>query len=129
MNFTINNILDSDIDVQDLIADAKSVVSKLMKNNDWQQNYKKIEQLFKSDKQTFKIFFKILIFIFNDLEKIKNNNYDCLILEGIKKTKDLNYSLCVEIIETTYQNLYKNLNPSIGLAAMFIDIKKILYKD
>ena len=125
----INNILDSDIDVQDLIADAKSVVSKLMKNNDWQQNYKKIEQLFKSDKQTFKIFFKILIFIFNDLEKIKNNNYDCLILEGIKKTKDLNYSLCVEIIETTYQNLYKNLNPSIGLAAMFIDIKKILYKD
>ena len=124
----INNIVDSGINIQELIEDAKNIVGTLMKNNAWQLNYKKAEQLFKTDKQTFKIFIKILIFVLNDLEKIKNNNFDCLILEDVKKTKVLDYNACIEIVEKTYQNLYKNLNPSIGLASMLIEMKKILFK-
>ena len=44
----------------------------------------------------------------------------------MKTTKKLNYSASIEIVETTYQNLYKNLNPSIGIASMLIKMKKIL---
>ena len=84
--------------------------------------------MFKKDKQTFKIFIKILIFVLNDLEKIKNNNFDCLILGDVKKTKILNYNKCIEIVENTYQKLSKNLNPSIGLATMLIKMKNILIK-
>jgi len=124
----INSIIDSEIKIEDLIKDAKNIVGTLMKNNNWQPNHKKAEQLFKTDKQTFKIFIKILIFVLNDLEKIKNKNFDCLILNDVKKTKVLDYNVCVEIVEKTYQNLYKNLNPSIGLASMLIEMKKILFK-
>jgi len=124
----INNMIDSQINILELIEDAKKIIGTLMKNNDWQPSYKKMEQLFKADKQTFKIFIKILIFVLNDLEKIKNNNFDCLILDEVKKTKILNYSECIEIVENIYQNLQKNLNPSIGLASMFIKMKRILFK-
>ena len=124
----IHSLIDSDISILELIEDAKNVIGTLMKNNDWQMHYKKAEQLFKTDKQTFKIFIKILIFVLNDLEKIKNNNFDCLILDDVKKTKILNYNKCIEIVENTYQKLYKNLNPSIGLASMFIKMKNILIK-
>jgi len=124
----INSIIDSEIKIEELIKDAKNIAGTLMKNNNWQPNYKKAEQLFKADKQTFKIFIKILIFVLNDLEKIKNKNFDCLILKDVKKTKVLDYNACVEIVEKTYQNLYKNLNPSIGLASMLIEMKKILFK-
>ena len=63
----------------------------------------------------------------SDLEKIKNKNFDCVILTDVKKTKILDYKKCINIIEETYQNLYKNLNPSIGLLSMLIEIKKILF--
>jgi len=124
----MHSLIDSDINILELIEDAKNAIGTLMKNNDWQMHYKKAEQLFKADKQTFKIFIKILIFVLNDLEKIKNNNFDCLILGDVKKTKILNYNKCIEIVENTYQKLYKNLNPSIGLASMFIKMKNILIK-
>ena len=124
----IHSLIDSDISILELIEDAKNVIGTLMKNNDWEMHYKKIEQLFKKDKQTFKIFIKILIFVLHDLEKIKNNNFDCLILGDVKKTKILNYNKCIEIIENTYQKLSKNLNPSIGLATMLIKMKNILIK-
>ena len=124
----MHSLIDSDINILELIEDAKNAIGTLMKNNDWQMHYKKAEQLFKTDKQTFKIFIKILIFVLNDLEKIKNNNFDCLILGDVKKTKILNYNKCIEIVENTYQKLYKNLNPSIGLASMFIKMKNILIK-
>ena len=124
----IHSLIDSDISILELIEDAKNVIGTLMKNNDWQIHYKKTEQLFKTDKETFEIFIKILIFVLNDLEKIKNNNFDCLILNDVKKTKILNYNKCIEIVENTYQKLYKNLNPSIGLASMFIKMKNILIK-
>jgi DNA polymerase III gamma/tau subunit len=119
-------IIESEIDIHTLIEDAKNIIGVLMKNDNWETHYKNLEKLFKSDRHTFTIFIKILIFVLNDLEKIKNNNFDCLILEDIKKTKKLDYSACIEIVETTYQNLYKNLNPSIGIASMLIKMKKIL---
>ena len=125
----INNIIKSDIDIQKLINDAKNIIGTLMKNNDWQNAHKQLEQLFKKDKHSFKIFIEIIIFVLNDLEKIKNNNYDCLILDNIKKTRNLDYSACITIIESTYQNLSKNLNPSMGLASMLIKMKKILFKN
>tara|TARA_Y100001968_G_scaffold209477_1_gene192585 strand:- start:7286 stop:8362 length:1077 start_codon:yes stop_codon:yes gene_type:complete len=122
----IEQIIQSEINIHTLIDDAKSMIGALMKNDNWQANYTKAEKLFKSDKHTFKIFIKILIFVLNDLEKIKNNNFDCLILDDVKKTKTLDYNACIEIVEITYQNLYKNLNPSIGLNSMLIKMKKIL---
>lgn len=124
----INNIIELDVDIQKLINDSKNIIGTLMKNNDWQNNHKQLEQLFKKDKPTFKIFIEIIIFVLHDLEKIKNNNYDCLILDNIKKTKNLDYNACIKIIESTYKNLYRNLNPSMGLASMLIEMKKILFK-
>ena len=100
----IEQIIQSEINIHTLIDDAKSMIGALMKNDNWQANYTKVEQLFKSDKHTFKIFIKILIFVLNDLEKIKNNNFDCLILDNVKKTKTLDYNACIEIVEITYQN-------------------------
>ncbi len=123
----IMEIINSKTNVDELIEDVKKLIGNIMKNNDWQKNYKGLEKLFKTNKQTFKIFIKILIFVLNDLEKIKNNNFDCLILTDIKKVKTLDYDACINKIEETYQNLYRNLNPSIGLLSMLIEMKKILF--
>ena len=122
----INHIINSDIKIDDLINDAKQLISNMMRNQNWNKNYKQIEALFKSDKKSFKIFVKIIIFILADLEKIKNNNFDCLILTEIKKVKMLNYNKCISVVEETYQKLYKNLNPAMGLFSMFLQLNHLL---
>ena len=123
----ILNIIHLKIDIIQIIQDSKKLIRNIMTNQNWKQYHQQLEKLFKTDKQTFKIFIKILIFIFNDLEKIKNKRSGCLILTDVKKTKILDYNKCINKIEETYQNLHKNLNPSIGLLSMLIEIKKILF--
>ena len=74
----------------------------------------------------FEVFVKLLIFILYDLDKIKNNLNNCLILKNTTKVKNLNYIKCIETIEKNYEELNKNVNPSIGLFSMIIEMKKIL---
>ena len=122
----LNHIINSNIKINDLIKDAKQLISTVMKNKNWDAHYKELKKLFKSDKQSFRIFIKIIIFILNDLEKIKNNNFDCLILTDVKKVKMLDYNKCIYLVEETYQRLYKNLNPSMGLFSMLLQLNRIL---
>ena len=122
----INHIIDSKIDIENTIKDGKKLISSIIQNKNWQAHYKKMEKLFKSDKQSFKIFIKIIIFILNDLEKIKNNIFDCLILSDVQKVKSLDYNKCIYVIEETYQKLYKNINPAMGLFTMFLKLNRIL---
>ena len=84
-----------------------------------------MEKLVKN-KEEFLVFIKLMNFILYDLYKIKNNMGDCLILKNTTKVKNLNYIKCIEIIEKNYEELNKNVNPSIGLFSMLIEIKKIL---
>ena len=125
---TIQTIINEEIDIAQLIKNSKKLIKNFMTNDNWIGDYQTIETLYKSDKQTFKIFIKILIFILHDLEKIKNKNFDCLILRNINKTKALDYNKCIATVEEAYQKLSQNLNPSIGLFAMCIEMKKDLYK-
>ena len=97
-----------------------------MQDKDFDVNTKNIEQLFKTDKDQFKIFNKILLIIFNDLEKIKNKQNDCLILTDVKKTKSLDYSRCISIVENTFQELNRNANTSMSIMSMIIKLKQIL---
>ena len=122
----INHIINSDIKINDLIKDAKQLISAIMKNKNWNTDYKKLEKLFKSNKKSFKTFIKIIIFILSDLEKIKNNTFDCLILTDVKKVKALDYDKCISIVEETYQRLYKNLNPAMGLFSMLLRLSHLL---
>ena len=85
-----------------------------------------MEQLFRSKKLHFKIFIKILIIILNDLEKIKNKHYDCLILSDVKKTKFADYNKCIALVEKTYQELNRNANASMSIFSMMIKMKNIL---
>ena len=122
----IQNIIESDIEIQSYIDDSKNLISKLMQDSDYDSNVKKIEKLFKSNKIHFKIFIKILIIILNDLEKIKNKHFDCLILTDVKKTKFVDYNKCIDLIEQTYHQLNRNANPSMSIFSMMIKMKKIL---
>ena len=122
----ILKIIESNINIQAYIDDAKNLISNLMQDKDFDVNTKNIEQLFKTDKDQFKIFNKILLIIFNDLEKIKNKQNDCLILTDVKKTKSLDYSRCISIVENTYQELNRNANTSMSIMSMIIKLKQIL---
>ena len=122
----IFNIIETDIDISSYIQDIKNLISKLMQDQDFESNTKKMEQLFRSKKLHFKIFIKILIIILNDLEKIKNKHYDCLILSDVKKTKFADYNKCIALVEKTYQELNRNANASMSIFSMMIKMKNIL---
>ena len=47
------HVLDSAQIIQYIPNDAKNIVGTLMKNNDWQNAHKQLEQLFKKDKNFF----------------------------------------------------------------------------
>ena len=115
--------------IEILKKDAISFIKNIMQNRGWEKNIKKFESLFRTKKELFKLFIKIIIFILNDLEKIKNKNRDCVILTNITSTKDLNYIDAINIIEQYYTELNKNLNPSIGLFSMAVEMKKTMYKN
>ena len=122
----IINIIDLNWDIQKMKKEAITLIDDLIKNKKWHHHYEMLEGLFRTKKEKLKIFIKLIIFILYDLEKIKNKYSDCLILKDIKKVRNLDYFGCIETLENTYQNLYKNLNPAIGLFAMMIEIKQIL---
>ena len=111
-----------------LKEDAINFIKNIINDKNWVENVKKIEKLFKTKKETFKIFIKLVIFILYDLEKIKNKKNDCVILTKINKVKNLNYSGAINVIEKNYLDLHKNLNPGIGLFAMAIEMKKVMSK-
>ena len=131
-NNNMTNILEMielDGQIQILKNDAINFIKNLIKGQGWEKNVKKIESLMKTKREMFKIFIRLAIFILNDLEKIKNKNRDCVILTNITSTKDLNYIDAINIIEQYYTELNKNLNPSIGLFSMAIEMKKTMYKN
>ena len=112
--------------IEPLKKDAIALIKNIINDNNWEKNIKKIEALFKTDKETFKIFIKLVIFILNDLEKIKNKKTNCVILKQVNKVQNLNYAKCIEIIEQNYLELNKNLNPAIGLFSMAINMKQAM---
>lgn len=131
-NNNMTNILglaESDKQIHSLKNDAINFVKNIINNQGWEQNIKKIESLLKTKREMFKVFIRLVIFILNDLEKIKNKNRDCIILTKITSTKDLNYIEAINIIERYYTELNKNLNPSIGLFSMAIEMKQTMYKN
>ena len=127
-NGNLNTILYSEISkyITQFIKKAQLLISALMQNENFQQYYNDMERLIKNKKTEFEVFVKLLIFILYDLDKIKNNLNDCLILKNTAKVKNLNYIKCIETIEKNYEALNKNVNPSIGLFSMIIEMKKIL---
>ena len=131
-NNNMTNILEMielDGQIQILKNDAINFIKNLIKDQGWEKNVKKIESLMKTKREMFKVFIRLVIFILNDLEKIKNKNRDCVILTNITSTKDLNYIDAINIIEQYYTELNKNLNPSIGLFSMAVEMKKTMYKN
>ena len=127
----LNTILYSEIskEITQFIKQAQLLISALIKNENFQQYYNDMERLIKNKKIEFEVFVKLLIFILYDLDKIKNNLNDCLILKDTTKVKNLNYIKCIETIEKNYEELNKNVNPSIGLFSMIIEMKKILNQE
>ncbi len=115
-------------EINTLKDDAIQFIRNIINDQNWETSIKKIESLFKSKKEIFKIFIKLILFILNDLEKIKNKKNDCIVLTKFNKVKNLNYSKSIKIVEQYYLDLTKNLNPSIGLFSMAIEMKKSLYQ-
>ena len=125
----MTNILDlAELDekIHSLKNDATNFVKNIINNQGWEQNIKKIESLLKTKREMFKVFIRLVIFILNDLEKIKNKKTNCVILKRINKVQNLNYAKCIEIIEQNYLELNKNLNPAIGLFSMAINMKQAM---
>ena len=112
--------------INSLKKDAIALIKNIINDSNWNGDVKKMEALFRKNKETFKIFIKLVIFILNDLEKIKNKKTNCVILKRINKVQNLNYASCINIIEQNYLELNKNLNPAIGLFSMAINMKKAM---
>ena len=123
---SILNMITLGDNINSLKNDAIALIKNIINDNNWNADIKKMELLFRKNKETFKIFIKLVIFILNDLEKIKNKKTNCVILKQINKVQNLNYAGCIDIIEQHYLELNKNLNPAIGLFSMAINMKKAM---
>ncbi len=123
----ITHAIENNINLEEIKKYAIDFVRDIMKDQNIKSHSETIEKMFRKEKEKFKIFIKITIFIFNDLEKVTGGYMeDCLIITNINKIKDRDYMGCINIIEKTYEELGKNLNPGIGLLAMIINLKQLL---
>ena len=125
----ILKMIEQKIDLVGIINKSKIFISDVINKNNNQQHSYDLENLFKRDKDEFLFFIKISIIILNDLYKIINHIDSLLILKNSIKVKDLNYVDCIQVLEDYYKKLQSNLNPSIGMFAMLIDMKKALSKE
>tara|TARA_B100002052_G_scaffold1486_1_gene1370 strand:+ start:3977 stop:5056 length:1080 start_codon:yes stop_codon:yes gene_type:complete len=124
----ILKMIDQKIDLVTIINKSKIFISDVINQSNNQRHSYELENLFKRDKHEFIFFIKISIIILNDLYNIIHHIDKLLILKNNLKVKDLNYLNCINILEDYYKKLESNLNPSIGMFAMIIDMKKALNK-
>jgi DNA polymerase-3 subunit delta' len=123
----ILNFMDKLMSIDDLIAKSKQILWDLMQNKNLSMHHKYIDNVFRTNKEEFDIIMKLLIFILNDLNCVKNNYEEKLIVKNILHVKDLNYVNCIEVIENNYNKLKRNVNSAIGTFAMVIEMKNVLF--
>ena len=122
----IIELIDKKINIEVLIEKAKMLINDIIDNKSCQKYSLFLENLFKSDKQEFEIYIKIIIIILNDLNKITDDYGNCVILDKQINVKKINYNQSIEMIEKYYSQLNQNLNPSIGFFSMIIELKRTL---
>jgi len=119
--------MDKSMNINDLITQSKHIIWDLMQNKNLKTHHEYIDNIFRTNKDEFNIIIKLLIFILNDLNAIKHNYQGKLIIKNIDEVKDLNYVNCIQVIEKNYNQLKSNVNSAIGLFAMIIEMKNVLF--
>ena len=123
----IMNFMDKSMNINDLITQSKHIIWDLMQNKNLKTHHEYIDNIFRTNKDEFNIIIKLLIFILNDLNAIKHHYQGKLIIKNIDEVKDLNYVNCIKVIEKNYNQLKSNVNSAIGLFAMIIEMKNVLF--
>ena len=121
---------EGNLNIEKIVQTAYGYIESLIENsmnNNW---IIKLEEIFNKKTSEYELLIKTIVLLLYDLEKLTHSNTNILFEKSItlfkKNDNKLNYIESIDIIENSYNKLNQNVNPSLGLYAMTIELKKKL---